>query len=139
MYPGTYNALKKGIDSKALLPCSLFCLFQGDQIANTFKLINPSGVPVEEEENKGLVGGFMQLFSSKYAKPTKKAEISPASGLPVAKTDSGLPSPTNPFVLGYGISQDIPTNVQGVPAFNPLNFQFSVTESNTGVPRVAST
>lgn len=127
MYPGTYNALKKGIDSKALLPCSLFCLFQGDQIANTFKLINPSGVPVEEEENKGLVGGFMQLFSNKYAKPTKKPEISPASGLPVAKTGSGLPSPTNPFVLGYGISQDIPTTVEGVPAFNPLNFQFSVT------------
>ena len=59
--------LKKGIDSAALLSCSLFCLFQGDQIANTFKLINPDVVPVEEED-KGIVSAFMQLHRLRHLK-----------------------------------------------------------------------
>lgn len=125
MYPGTFTAIDAGVKSESLLASSLFCLFQGDQIANTFTVIDPKGDVVDE---LGKVAALMRTFTKKYAAKAAKAAAERAGF--VATTGAGLPEPENPFVLGYGISQKVKEELRGEPTFKPLNFQFSV----TGVP-----
>lgn len=118
MYPGTFTAIDAGVKSESLLASSLFCLFQGDQMANTFKLTNSSGHVIDD----GVSAALMHEFCHKYAHTTSTPDQSVD-----AKTGRGLPSPDNPFVLGYGISQKVKEETRGEPTFKPLNFQFSVT------------
>ncbi|KAL0945254.1 hypothetical protein HGRIS_000764 [Hohenbuehelia grisea] len=124
MHPDTYKAIEHGINSELLLPSSLFCLFQGDQIASSFKILDPSGKRVQGRET---VDEIMLKFTSRFAE--KAANAKPTDTF-VASEGRGLPTPDNPFVLGYGISQVVPEASKGVPVFNLPNFQFSVTGSS---------
>ncbi|KUJ14210.1 uncharacterized protein LY89DRAFT_736258 [Mollisia scopiformis] len=83
------KAKADGVDSRNFLVSSIFCVFQAAQMANTFQLRNPEGKLLE----LGEAPGDFTLTVSKYF-----------TGMQVKE---GQMTPDNPFVLGYGISQEL--------------------------------
>ncbi|KAK1479758.1 hypothetical protein CTAM01_14505 [Colletotrichum tamarilloi] len=74
--------------------------------------------------NQQAVTNFIIAITTRFAPPS-----SPTT---VASSGNGLPTPENPFVLGYGISQVDPKPLPQTPQFDPQNFQFSVSHQPNG-------
>jgi hypothetical protein len=111
--PGeTIAQLKHFVDNRDFLVSSIFCLMDSVMIANTFKVIDASG-------NDHPAGNWEKDFI-----------LSISSWVQADAKTQGTPTPQNPFVLGYGIRQNIPP-APGIPLFVPQYFQFSTSATST--------
>ena len=109
MHPDIADQVEMYVDSKDFLVSSIFCVFEDAQISNTFRLLDASGNPVEEKAVIAWLTGINQHFGQLNGSTPDK----------------------NPFVLGYGITQE--PSVKLPPAeFGPRSFQLST--SSDGVP-----
>lgn len=132
LHPDTYAKLKKGVDEHLFQPSSLFCLFESGHISRSFALYDEQGKRVyDNAENNMLVDQFLGRVLSRFSHPPPPPANN-AQGSDIAILGRGLPTPQNPFVLGYGISQPDPKPLPSEPHFNPQNFQFSVTHAPNG-------
>jgi hypothetical protein len=118
------TSTEEKIDSRSFLASSIFCLFQSTQISNSFTVSTDKGgqLSVDEFEtidtfNKTVCAYFTTLRSS------------------------GLPTTDNPFVLGYAITQELPTMAQANPDATtdktpkyliPRRYDMSVTAAPAG-------
>ncbi|KAJ3535988.1 hypothetical protein NM208_g6909 [Fusarium decemcellulare] len=89
LHPKLLSALDK-VSSKHFTVASIFCICEAAQLANTFQLRDDKGEFVDES----LLGGFMLRVSRYFSSLQQK--IRP-----------GGSTPDHPFVLGYGLSQEI--------------------------------
>ena len=86
------TAKPQAVDSRTFLASSIFCLFSSTQIANTFTLTNEKGNNLSVAEFQTL--NTISKSISQYFTTLKQSE---------------LPTVDNPFVLGYAITQELPT------------------------------
>lgn len=121
LHPSTVDQLQKAIDNKSFQPASLFCLFETGHLARSFQMADATGKPVTDQQ---AVSNFIIGLTTRFAPPPPGADI--------ATPGNGLPTPDNPFVLGYGIRQVDPEPLPQTPQFDPQNFQFSVTHQPNG-------
>ncbi|KAG8708319.1 hypothetical protein FRC08_018965 [Ceratobasidium sp. 394] len=124
-HPTTFEKLKKGIDNKLFTPSSVFCLFEAGQIAQSFQLYDEQNQLITGNTKKPAPDGKLADFGQK----TDDFMLAIASRF---ANSEHLPTPQNPFVLGYGISQPNPDPHPSEPWFIPQNFQFSVTHAPNG-------
>ncbi|KAM7211511.1 hypothetical protein V8F06_013104 [Rhypophila decipiens] len=109
--------------TKSFQPASLFCLFETGQLARSFQMADATGKTITDDE---ALSKFKIGLTTRFAPPR------PGTGTGVATPGNGLPTPENPFVLGYGVSQVDPKPLPQTPQFDPQNFQFSVTHQPNG-------
>jgi hypothetical protein len=121
LHPSTAVKLQNAIDNKSFQPASLFCLFETGRLAQSFQMADATGNPVTDQ---AAVDSFIVQITRRFAPTTP--------GLRDATSALGLPTPDNPFVLGYGISQVDLIPLPSTPQFDPQNFQFSVTHQPDG-------
>jgi hypothetical protein len=108
----TIAQLKGFVDNRDYLVSSIFCLMDSVNIANTFKVIDATG-------NDHPAGNWEKDFI-----------LSISSWVQADAKTQGTPTPQNPFVLGYGVRQNIPP-APGIPLFVPRYFQFSTSATST--------
>lgn len=89
------RGLKK-VSSKVFLVSTIFCAFQSATIARNFELRTPEGELFTGEGSTGLMERVSNYFSAINNQV-------PGKGL----EPGAAPTPKNPYVLGYGISQDL--------------------------------
>ncbi|KAK4209164.1 hypothetical protein QBC37DRAFT_486307 [Rhypophila decipiens] len=123
LHPSTADRLQSAIDNKSFQPASLFCLFETGQLARSFQMADATGKAITDDE---ALSKFKIGLTTRFAPPR------PGTGTGVATPGNGLPTPENPFVLGYGVSQVDPKPLPQTPQFDPQNFQFSVTHQPNG-------
>ncbi|KAK4693894.1 hypothetical protein P7C71_g3587, partial [Lecanoromycetidae sp. Uapishka_2] len=91
LHPATLKGLEQ-VASEHFTVSAIFCTFEAAQIANTFILNDENGRPVSDTKQTEFmtkISGYFSLLQSK---------IQP-----------GRATPDHPFVLGYGLSQRLPT------------------------------
>ncbi|TGZ77137.1 hypothetical protein EX30DRAFT_388034 [Ascodesmis nigricans] len=121
------NSQPEAVDLRVFLASSIFCLFESTQIASTFRMHPPPGIEAKIlKTTQGVLGSIDSYFTSMKSAP-------------------GLPTKENPFVLGYSITQTLPSIDQITEAttektpryFIPRRFDFSVTPiqpNSNGIP-----
>ncbi|KAJ7042242.1 hypothetical protein C8F04DRAFT_1176402 [Mycena alexandri] len=94
---------KDKLPNEVFLVTSIFCLFESTQVANSFKFTDATGKDIADA---AIASTFLIKLQQTYARLDKK---------------------DHPWVLGYGISVDIPKKEAGTPLFYPSKFWFSTT------------
>ena len=115
---GTVREITKYVKNESFLVSSIFCLMESAKITNTFRIADDTG-------NSKVSGSWTTAFIR---------SLSAWLGVDSPAGTDGLPTPRNPFVLGYGIRQTIPPS-PGVPLFAPLFFQFTTSAAQPGKPK----
>ncbi|EEU33900.1 uncharacterized protein NECHADRAFT_55608 [Fusarium vanettenii 77-13-4] len=99
---------------------TLFCLFQGKRIVNSFEFLNMQGAS--------------ELGSTKA---TEAANLISSYFKALSANPKSASTPNNPFVLGYGLTQkleEIPAKdrkqAENVPYFIPRQFDLTVTKGD---------
>ncbi|KAK3347248.1 hypothetical protein B0T25DRAFT_584270 [Lasiosphaeria hispida] len=116
--PGTVSEIAKYVKNESFLVSSIFCLMESAKITNTFRIADNTG---SNKEPGTWTASFILALRAWL-------------GVDGPTGNDGLPTPRNPFVLGYGIYQTIPPS-PGVPLFAPLFFQFTTSAAEPGQPK----
>jgi hypothetical protein len=93
MAPGVLSELE-GLKPTIFTVSTIFCTFQSSKIAQKFELRDPTGALYNSQGSTAI----MDHVAKHFHQLSVKSEEAKAKGLPTVD---------NPFVLGYGISQDI--------------------------------
>ncbi|KAJ7101242.1 hypothetical protein B0H15DRAFT_815437 [Mycena belliarum] len=94
---------KDKLPNEVFLITSIFCLFESTRVSNSFKFTNANG---KDAAGSDVASTFLTKLQQTYSKMDKK---------------------DHPWVLGYGVSVDIPKKDAGTPLFYPSRFWFSTT------------
>ncbi|EGO53343.1 hypothetical protein NEUTE1DRAFT_126670 [Neurospora tetrasperma FGSC 2508] len=99
---------------------ALFCLFQSTKVVNSFKFIDFKGV---NKTQTAASNEAANLLSSYFQALTERSQIAS--------------TPNNPFVLGYGLTQELAAQTaeqkaraENVPYLVPKRFDLSVTKGD---------
>ncbi|ORX91991.1 hypothetical protein K493DRAFT_409035 [Basidiobolus meristosporus CBS 931.73] len=90
------TALGNYVDPSLFTVSSIFCMFEESTLVNSFMLRDPSGKPVQSLEDGRLMANLMNSMALYYTTMQKTQKV------------TGAPTPDNPFVLGYSISEALP-------------------------------
>jgi hypothetical protein len=102
------SALRGYVRDESFLVSSVFCVLEHAQLMNTFVLKTGEGKDLSQGEG---ATGFIRCLIAWFK---------------IDREPQGTPTPRNPFVLGYGIRQKVPSEpVLGIPLFVPRHFQFT--------------
>ena len=85
-----------GVPSDTFTASSIFCVMEAAQMTDTFQLTPPPGQPKPSDEKWAILSA---LVIKKFQNRRDDAK---------GDENSHLPSRKNPFVLGYGIRQNVP-------------------------------
>ncbi|KAF2001296.1 hypothetical protein P154DRAFT_575362 [Amniculicola lignicola CBS 123094] len=106
-------AVKQNVDSANFQVSAFFCLMEEGKIARTIHFTDNHG---NAASGVGFPQFVVALNSWLGAGPPAADSMGPIQ--------AGIPTPHNPFVLGYGIRQ-IPPPMDGEVLFNPRAFEFT--------------
>jgi hypothetical protein len=92
--PQPVNDKLKALSDQIFSVSTIFCTFQSAKISSRFTLLDPAGADYSGDGKTSIMDHVANYFGDLTTK---------ANGT----GSSGLPTPSNPFVLGYGISQSL--------------------------------
>lgn len=101
--PGLVQGLKS-VSSKLFTVSSIFCLMEAVTMVNSFKIVDQTGKPPSLGLTQDIMNDVTKYFQG-LATANQEANTS----------GPGVPTPENPFVLGYGITQ----STQDLASVNP--------------------
>lgn len=115
-------------DSSVFRVSSIFCAFSSAQIASTFRLVDPNASSEDLNTKFAMVDEIVNLLNSRFGNESKDLV-------------DGVPTPHNPFVLGYTISEKNPPVGQYNPAaatgkgqtfsyFTPSDFRCTLSKAD---------
>lgn len=128
LLPQGVIAKLESVDPRKFLASSLFCLFEKNEILNSFDLVNPNA-PLAHPDGSPAEDPILPAMAAQIAMYFNK----------LSKLPPGRPTPDNPFVLGYGIIAKVPpvsaadnNRAANTPYFVPKLFHLTVTPGANG-------